>query len=152
MLKQVIASAGADTTTTLLAQNISIEAVNNTEVFKVEVLDEDPKMAARLANAVATIAPKQISQIVEGSSVQVVDTAEVPTNIATPSYKKWGAIGALAGLVIAVAIILIIAMNDTGIKPEADFATWDYPLLCSIPDLAAKEKSGYGYGYGKGRK
>lgn len=38
--------------------------VNDTEVFRVSVMNEDPKAATRIANAIADIALRQISAIV----------------------------------------------------------------------------------------
>lgn len=151
VLREVIEAADVELTVEDLQGVISTSAVNNTEVFEVTVLSEDPKAAARIANAVASIAPEQISQIVEGSSVKVVDYADIPDEIAKPSYKKLVAVGMLLGFLASMAIIFIRELLDTSVKSEADFSQWNYPILSTIPDLDEGHKSrrnGYGYGYG----
>lgn len=151
VLREVIEEAEVEMTVEALQEAISTEAVNNTEVFEVTVLDPDPKVAARIANAVANIAPDQISQIVEGSSVKVVDYADIPDEIAKPSYVKLAAIGMVLGFVASAAVIFIREMLDTSVKSEADFSRWSYPILSTIPDLEEARKGrkgGYGYGYG----
>lgn len=149
VMREVIEEADVEMLEKDLKEVVSTSAVDNTEVFRVMVLDEDPKVAARIANAIATIAPDQISDIVEGSSVKVVDFADIPDQRATPSYKKWVAIGMAFGLFVSAAVIFIREMTDTTVKSEADFSQWDYPILSTIPDLKeARKKQGYGYGYG----
>lgn len=151
VLREVIKAADVELTVEDLQEVINTSAVNNTEVFRVTVLDKDPKAAARIANAVASIAPEKISQIVEGSSVKVVDYADIPDEIAKPSYKKLVAVGMALGFLASVAVIFIRELLDTSVKSEADFIRWNYPILSTIPDLDEARKgrrSGYGYGYG----
>ena len=153
VLQEVIQEANVGLTVEELQEVISTSSVNDTEVFDVTVLHEDPKAAARIANAITTIAPDQISQIVEGSSVKVVDHADIPDEIAKPSYKIIVAIGLALGFVLSCAVIFVLEMLDTSVKSEDDFTQWNYPILSTIPDLEEarkSRKSGYGYGsYGQ---
>lgn len=118
-----------------LMKAVAIDSVNNTEVFRVSVVDPNPEKAAEIANIIVKMAPNRIADIVEGSSVKIINKATVPTDIYSPSYKKNTLIGVAFGFVLIVAIIVIREMSDTTLKSEADFAQWNYPLLGSIPDL-----------------
>ena len=148
-LRQVIADADIEFSTGELAEQLKIEAVNDTEVVKVLVTNEDPKTATRIANAIANIAPKQISEIVDGSSVKVVDYASIPTGIVSPNYRRCAVIGMVFGFIISILVILFRDIMDTTIKTESDLEYWDLPVLGVVPDFAeAKKRKSYGYGYG----
>lgn len=153
VLSEVIEQSGVDLQVGELASKISASAINGTEVFHVSVKHEDPLAAAALANAIAETAPAQIAEIVEGSSVRIVDYAVIPTNIAEPNYNQCLLAGLLAGCVLSIIIILVRTLLDTTVKEEGDLSQWPYPLLCTIPDLEEAEKtSKRGYGYGSYRK
>ena len=148
-LEQVIADADVDIEVGRLAEQLETESVNDTEVFKVSVMHEDPKAAARIANAIADIAPSQISAIVDGSSVKVIDYASIPTEIAKPSYRKFALLGIVFGLFISIIVIILRDIMDTTIKSESDLEEWNLPILGVVPDFAeAKKQKLYGYNYG----
>ena len=148
-LKQVIAKADVDMEAEQLAKHLETKAVNDTEVFKVSVMNEDPKAATRIANAIADIAPSQISAIVDGSSVKVIDYASIPTDIESPNYRKYAFLGVILGLLLSIIVILAREIMDTTIKSESDLEDWDLPVLGVIPDFSdAKKHKSYGYRYG----
>ncbi len=152
VLSLVIEEADVDMTEEELLEQITISAVNDTEVFTVSVLNADPKTAARIANGIATIVPDQISEIVEGSSVKVVDYARIPTEIASPNYTLWAMLGMMLGFVVSVAVIVVRALLDRTIKSESDFERWTLPILGTVPDLEQAHKTDtYGYGYAAAR-
>jgi capsular polysaccharide biosynthesis protein len=155
VLNEVIKASGTDISYKKLSQSISTSNVGSTEVFKVMVKSDDPEMAAKLANTIIDVAPDQIADIVNGSSVKIIDRAVVPTTKSEPSYKKALLLGAVLGLFASCAFFVIKELLDTSIKSEADFAQFEYPILSTIPDLAQARKaaaSGYGYGYAAGRR
>lgn len=148
-LKQVIADADIDIGVQNLEKQLETEAINGTEVFKVSVTNEDPKTAARIANAIADIAPSQISAIVDGSSVKVVDYASIPTQIAEPSYRRLAVVGIFIGLIISIIVIFLRDIMDTTIKSESDLENWNLPVLGVVPDFAETKKyKSYGHSYG----
>ena len=148
-LNQVIENAEVDLEAESLVKKLETEAVNDTEVFTISVTDKDPKVAARIANAIADIAPSQISAIVDGSSVKVIDYARIPTDIATPDYRKYTLIGVLLGLLISISVIFVRTIMDTTIRSESDLEEWDLPLLGVVPDMTeAKKYKSYEYDYG----
>lgn len=150
VLNQVKEEAGINIEASSLASMISAVSINNTEVFRVAVQAEDPKVAANIANAIAEVAPEQIAQIVDGSSVKVVDRADIPTKASSPNYSKYTMIGVALGFVISVAIIIIKELLDTSIKSEADLEGWGLPVLSVMPEFTAAAKlNNYGYQYGK---
>ena len=134
-LEEVIKEADLKYTYTQLGKMISTETVENTEIFRVIVTSEDPNEAELIANTIIKVLPERIKTIMDGSAVQVVDTAIVPKSYVSPSYKRNAAIGSLIGFVIACAVVIIRFMLDTTIHSE-NFLLSEYediPLLSVVP-------------------
>lgn len=128
---------------------MSASAVSDTEIFRVYIVNPDPAMAAEIANTIAAVAPDEIAEIVEGSSVKIIDYAKVPTGRYSPSYSKNTLLGAMLGVVLTAGIIILRDLFDTRIKSEEDLEQLfpDTPILGVIPDLLQVDKNGNSYGY-----
>ncbi len=147
-LNEVIKEAGLAYSYKELKEMISSEAVNSTEVFNIKVTNDNPREAERIANSIARILPNKIANVVDGSSVRIVDHAVVPEQKVSPNITMYTAIGFLLGIIIACAIIVLKTLLDTQIHNE-DYLmqTYDLPVLAVIPDLfCTGHKSGY-YAY-----
>lgn len=145
VLKEVQEKAGVDINLAALRKEISVGSVEGTEVLGVVVTDTDPKAAARIANAIIDVVPGYISDIVEGSSMKIIERSEIPEYPVSPNYKSITQKGFLVGFLLGMIVVLIRAMIDDSVKSEGDFQQWDYPLLGSIPDFDSKAKSGNSY-------
>lgn len=150
-LNAVIRKTGVDYTYEELNSMVRAASVNDTEIFAITVNSADPEEAEMLANAIADILPDKISDIVEGSSVSVVDRAVVSTRKVSPSNSRYAAIGLLLGFFLSSAIVILSDLFDDVIRND-DYLTqtYDIPILGIIPDLTSRsdERAGYGYGYG----
>ena len=145
-MEQVIEESCVNYTYEQLREMVSAKAVNSTGLFRVTVNSSNPEEARTLANTIAVILPDKISDIVANSSVEVVDYAVTPHTRVSPSYIKYAAIGLLAGIVLASAVVLVISYFDDVIHDE-DYLlqSFDAPILATIPDLMAKSTKKYGY-------
>ncbi len=143
-LNQIITEASLDYDSEELEEMISASAINDTEVFEVTVTSEDAKEAALIANTIAEILPNRITEIVENSSVRIVDYAIIDEEPVSPSYVKNVAIGAMAGVVIAAALIFLQFVLDNKIHSEEYLVEhYKYPILAVIPDLNTNTKQKY---------
>ncbi len=143
-LNEVIKQADLDYNFEELSGMISAQAVDNTEVFEVTVVSKDAKEAAEIANTIAEVLPTRISEIIESSSVKILDYAIINNEPVSPSYIKNIAIGALAGAVVAVALIFLQFVLDNKIHSEEYLIEhYKYPILAVIPDLTATSKNKY---------
>lgn len=135
-LNEVIAQGGLELTYEQLNGMISASAVKGTEVFRITVTSADPVLAAHIANTIAEVLPAKVANIVEGSSVRLVDYAVVPTYKSDPNLTMYAAMGLLVGFVIACVLVLLAVISDDKIHDE-DFLTKRYgvPVLASIPNL-----------------
>jgi len=154
VLEEVREKIGGKYSYSQLKSMVSASSINETEVFQVQVTSTDYKDAAVIANCIADVLPAKITAIVEGSSVRVVDRAVENPNPVGPSYKKYLLLGAAAGMVLSMALVVLIDLTDKSIKSE-EYLIQVYgkiPLLAVIPDsehAGSSYKKGY-YRYSRG--
>ena len=145
-LEAVIEKSGVNYTWEELDQMISASSVKETEVLRVTVTCEDPYDAAKIANTIAKVLPIRIAEIIEGSSMNVVDSAVVNLNKVAPSITKYSAVGGIVGLLLSFIVLVIIAVADDTIHDENYILdNYDYPILAKVPDLHTPGSKGYSY-------
>jgi capsular polysaccharide biosynthesis protein len=99
-------------------------------------------MSADLANAIAAVAPAEISEIIEGSYAKIIDYAKVPKARSTPNYVTNTVIGGVIGAALAVLVILLQTLMDVRVKNEEDLAKiCTIPVLGAIPQLTPEAKT-----------
>lgn len=138
--EEIIRKAELDLSYDELVEMIEAKPVNSTEIFEVAVTDTDPYRAEKIANTIAGILPEKISNIVEGSTVRIVDYAVIPAWQSSPNLATNTLIGALIGLLLSAAVIIFLELNDTVIRDENFLLTYyeDIPLLAIVPDIDSK--------------
>ena len=154
-LEQVIEKTGVDYTWQQLMGMISAGSVNDTEIFKVTVTASDPYVAAKIVNGIAEVLPEIVADVIQGSSMKVVDSGVVNTSKVSPSVRKYTVTGFLVGLLLAAVAVAIYDLFDDTIRGE-DYVVlkYDYPILARVPDLVDEDSMKYkryryrGYKYG----
>ncbi len=154
-LNQVIARAGLPYSYARLSGMISASGVDNTEFFNITVTSTDPEEAALIANTMAEVLPGRVEDIMEGSSVKVVDYAVVPYASSGSNVTRYTSTGLMIGAVISSAVIILLELFNEQIKDDKYLIqTYNLPVLATIPDLSSSGKgkkyykSYYSYGYG----
>ena len=147
-LNKVIEKADVDYDFEDLEDMIKAESVNGTEIIRITVTSTDPYEAAEIANAIAIVLPARISEIIKGSSMEVVDSAAVNLKKVAPSITGYTVVGMLVGAIISVLVLIVIDMRDDTIRSEEYILqNYDYPILAKIPDLTNVDSKSYGYYY-----
>ncbi len=119
---------------------------NDTQIITVYVVDTSPDGAYNLATSIASVAPDQISNIIEGSSMRVIDMPQMPKKVYKPSYIKNTLVGILLGGIISAAFIIIRFLLDDKVKNESELeARFSLPVVGVIPDMLATGKGGHNY-------
>lgn len=147
-LNDVIAQSGVDCDVDELSDMISASSVNDTEVFSINVTCADPHMAERIANTIAQVLPGKIADIVEGSSVRIVDYAVVSSERVSPSVSRYTIVGLLMGMLLSCAAIAVHEILDKRIHSES-YLLENYAnisLLTVVPDLL-DDRNNKGYYY-----
>lgn len=151
-LNDVIEQASLDMEYEDLLEMITADSVNDTEVFSVTVTTPDPQMSEHIANTIAHVLPEKIADVVEGSSVRIVDYAVVPSEKVSPSISKYTLLGLIGGFLLSCFVIIVLETLDDQIRSE-EYLLENYeniPLLTVVPDLLDdKPHKGYYYYYQK---
>ena len=146
VLSASLKSINSDLTYNDFSKMVSTEIQDETELISVYVVNQDPQDAYELANAVANTAPKYMSQIVEGSSMKIVDYPVYSDKRYKPSYVKYAFFGFLFGVLTVAVIFIIRYFKDDTVKDDSELeAFFSLPVLGVVPDVNASGKSGYGY-------
>lgn len=145
-LNQVAAKVG-NISYEQLQSDISMSAVDNTEVFRVSAESEDAQLSVSICKAMADTAPDILKRVVKAGSVEVIGSPSVPSQPSSPDIKRNTLIGVFAFLIVSVLISIIAFLRDNTVKGEKDIQEkLKVPVLGEIPDLNADNKGGYRYG------
>lgn len=145
-LEKIIDETKVNYTWEELYEKIEAAPVNETEIMEVTVTTNDPYESEKIANGIAKILPKRVSEIVEGSSMEVVDSAIANNKKVAPSITKYTAIGFVLGVLLSVALLVVLALLDNTIHDEEYILNnYGYPILAKIPDLLDTGTKKYSY-------
>lgn len=147
-LERIIDDTGVNYGWEDLYDMIESSPVNETEVLRVTVTCKDPYEAARIADGIAKILPQRIAEIIEGASMEVVDSAIVDTEKVAPSITMYTFVGFVVGALLAVLVLIIAALMDNTVHDEEYvIKTYNYPILAKVPNLLGTGTKKYGYYY-----
>ena len=146
VLTQVINNLGIDKTVADLENNITVVAIDDTEIIEVQVVDEDPEMARRIASEVANVFINRIAiEYYNMDNVYIVDEAKAPEEPYNINHIKDLVIFAAIGFVVACVYVLISNMLDTTVKSKEDIEKkLGLKVLTTIPiyDHTVKKTKG----------
>ncbi len=124
-------------------------SVNGTEIFSITATCDNPGDAKLIVDTIVDLLPDRISDIVDGSSVRLVDHAVHPKVSSSPSNTRYALIGALAGLVASCGLIIVQDLMNTTVRDEEYLKQrYNIPILAVVPDVYGVSKKKYGYKYG----
>lgn len=150
-LERVIEETGLDYTYAELNDMVSAASVNATEVFEISVTGPDPEENRIIVDKIVEILPERISDVVEGSSVRLVDHAVLPTSKIGPNCTYYAIVGMLIGAIISCGAIIILDLMDTTVRSEDYIAQrFDMPVLAVIPDAYGNRRGSYYKSYYRG--
>lgn len=103
-----------------LASRVTVNTPTDTRILSIKVLDPSPLWAQTIADEIRNVASTQIINVMDIEAVNVFEYADLPTSPASPSVKKWAAIGFVIGAFLCVAVILIRFLLDDTVKTSED--------------------------------
>lgn len=138
----VITQLNLDMTHEQLLSKMTVDSATDTRILSISVRDADPYVACEIANAIRDVAANHIKNVMDIDAVNVVETANIPENKISPSIKKNGLVGGVAGVAIAIAIILITYLSNDTIKTQEDVERYlGLSTLGTIPMSEADRKN-----------
>lgn len=145
-LECVIEEAGVDYTWKSLAGSIECAPSSETEIMRVTVTTHDPYESSKIANTIAEVLPERISDIIQGATVKIVDTAVPELDKVGPNVTMYTAVGMILGALFMTVILVVRALMDDTIH-DSDYVlkTYDYPILGKVPNLIHSGNKSYSY-------
>lgn len=119
VLDQVIANLQLNETYKSLYGKISLENPSNSRVLKITVTDADPNIAKAIADEVAEVASAYIAEKMEQDPPNIIQKGYADGQPVSPNVIKNTVLGAMAGFVLSMAIIVLANLfNDTIATPD----------------------------------
>lgn len=103
-----------------LLEKVEVTNPTSSRILQVTVNDPSPQTAADIANEMASVAESKLKEITGMQAIKIYEEAAVPEKPSSPSLKKNCALGLLAGIVLAMAVITVLYLMDDTIKTEDD--------------------------------
>lgn len=127
--------------TDLSDYKVSVTSETTTRVISLVVTGPDPQGVADVANEMASQVSVVAQDVQMADSINVIDEAVAPTSPSGPNRMLYIAVAFLAGLSLAIAIVVLMDMLNTRIRSAEDAEELlGVPVVGRIP--AMKKKGG----------
>jgi capsular polysaccharide biosynthesis protein len=103
-----------------LAKVVKVDTPSDTRIVAITAKDEDPLMAMAIANCISEVSSEHITNVMDIDAINVAETANVPTEKASPSVFRWTVISGFAGTVIVAFFVVLGFLMDDTIKSNDD--------------------------------
>ena len=124
-----------------IGKMIKFSARNGTEIFKATVTADDPYTAVAIAAAIGEEAPRTLAALQGYAIVKIVDNPSMNPNSIKPNYRRNLILGFVAGLVLAVGVIVLKDMLDVRIKSSEDlYSRYNVNILAEVSDMNRAER------------
>lgn len=134
VLEQVITLLHLDMSVQELAPLVQVEAVNNTQVFKISVSNANPELASRITNQLLEVFSKEVGSLYHVNNIYIMDEAEPSNTPYNIHHAKDLMMFFMFGLVASFGLVVILYLLDNTIKSEKDIEDYTgLSVLASIP-------------------
>lgn len=115
--------------------NVNVNSQTTTRVITVTVTGTDPLETSYIANQTAATLDEVAQEVMDVQSINVIDEASVPTSPSGPPRLMYTAVAFLAGLFVAIAIVVIMDIANTRVRDvdEASELLGGMPVIGRIP-------------------
>ncbi|HAM15371.1 MAG TPA: lipopolysaccharide biosynthesis protein [Eggerthellaceae bacterium] len=104
----------------LRGYKIEVNSSSTTRIIKVSVTGSDPDSCALVANKLADELGETAVRIMNVEAVNVVSDAKAPLSPSGPRRPLYTLVAALAGLFVAIALVVIMDMLNTTIRSDEE--------------------------------
>lgn len=113
---------------------IEVSSETTTRVITVSVTGKSAQTAAIVANGLAETTDSVAREVMDIQAINVIDKATEATAPSGPNRTMYTAVGFLAGLFLAVAIVVLMDMTNTRVRNADELEELlDVPVIGRIP-------------------
>ena len=118
----------------LSGYDVAVTNSTTTRVIELSVTGESAQSVAIVANELARTTDKVAQEVMDVKAVNVVDEAAEPSSPSGPSRTMYTAVALLAGLFLAVAVIVLMDMLNTRVRNTEEIEELlGQPVIGRIP-------------------
>ncbi len=133
VVKEVSSELGLED---LKAFKIKVTSSTTSRVIELSVTNTNAEDAAHVAQSMAKSVSNIAQQVMNVESINVIDEAEAPNQPSGPNRKLYIAVAFLAGLFVAVALVVLADMLNTKIRNESELEELlGVPVVGRIPRM-----------------
>lgn len=141
ILQNVADKLDLDQGVSLLKNQITVSSKKNSQVVNISVQNDDPQMAAKIANSVASVFQSQIAELMNVNNVSILSKADPgpkPQPI-SPNPLRNMLLAFVVGLMIGLVLAFVLEYFDNTIKSEQDIEKLlELPVLGAITEIDDK--------------
>ena len=140
VISKVIDNLNLNYSVVELSKNVTVESINETEIIKVSVVDDDPKLSMVIANEIANVFNAEIVKLYNIQNVGVVDVAEMPNLPYNVNLLKQLVLSGLVGIVLGFGIVFVMYYFDTSVKTTEEIEKkLGLPVIGVIPTVGGRK-------------
>ncbi|MEK4027773.1 MULTISPECIES: Wzz/FepE/Etk N-terminal domain-containing protein [Bacillaceae] len=147
ILDKVVRNLDLDMTAAEINGKINVQSEKDSQVVNVAVQDEDPTIAADIANETARVFQNEIVKIMNVDNVSILAEAEASDSLSPVKPKPLLniVIALVVGLMVGIGLAFLLEYMDNTVKTEQDVEKLlELPVLGSVTVIhAAKKEKGH---------
>lgn len=134
VVEEVIKNLGLDYEYEEMAEKLSVTNPADTRILKITATVDKPELAKKIADEFANVSKVRISEIMRTDEPSVFAYGYVDDEPVNVHLLKNSAVGALGGLFVAAAVVIVMyLLNDTVQTPEDVEKYLGLNTLASVP-------------------
>lgn len=139
--KDILVKDGMTTITEeFLTGAISVEQNQNSQLFSIKAVTEDPIESATIANTVSEVFQKEAVKMTDTDKISIASKAVPNNKPVSPNKKVNIAIGAVLGLIVGVMLALLGELFNRTVRSEEYVTeTLGVPILGTLPLVSERE-------------
>ena len=146
VLSKVIRELSLNYNISQLSSMITVSSVNDTQIIRITVVNEDNKKAKQIANTLARIFSEEVAEIYKLDNVSIVDEAIIAKEPFNINGIKTLIIAVILGIALGSAIVFVKYYFDDTIKTiEEVEKSLNLPIMGVVPKYNIKSKESRGY-------
>ncbi|MBQ2896935.1 MAG: hypothetical protein IJE46_01240 [Clostridia bacterium] len=138
--KIVAAESGLNYNYKEISRMVSMSNENESEIMSITATCPNREHAAIIVETMLNNAQAEISRVVIGGSVRIIDHPEMPLTRSYPNVTKNVFLCLILGVVLGCALAILIEWLDDTVKNSDDVMKYGIPVLAEIPLLEAKSE------------
>jgi capsular polysaccharide biosynthesis protein len=134
IVDQVIDNLGLDMSYESMVGKITLNNPTDSRILEITVQDSDPQLAKRIADEMAEVSSAFIAEKMDQDPPSIIQYGYADGDKVSPSIRKNTVLGALIGMVLAIAVVVVIyLMNDTIMTQEDIEKKLGLTMLGTLP-------------------